>query len=144
MKLFKAFAIGAVLAAGAAFAQEEPTEPNAVAREALMKVQGMNAGILGNMASGKDPYDPAKAEAAKAALIDSAIKVETVFAEPGAPDPASKVKPEIWTNWEDFLVKANALTVAATALDTSSPETIGAGMAAVGASCSGCHQAYRN
>ena len=32
MKVIKAFAIGAVLAAGVASAQEKPTDPNAVAR----------------------------------------------------------------------------------------------------------------
>lgn len=144
MKLIKAFAIGAVLAAGAAFAQDaEPTDPNAIARSELMKIQGMNAGILGKMAKGEEAYDLAKAEAAKAALIDSAAKIETVFAEMGAEDAASEAKPEIWTNWDDFLVKAKALGDAATAMDVASAETIGAGMGAVGGSCSDCHKAYR-
>jgi cytochrome c556 len=144
MKIVKAFAIGALLAAGAAFAQEaEPTDPNAIARSELMKMQGMNAGILGNMAGGKEPYDMAKAEAAKAALIDSATKIETVFAEQGAADPASESKPEIWTNWDDFLVKAKALGDAATAMDVSSAEAIGAGMQGLGGACTDCHEDYR-
>ena len=144
MKLVQAFAIGAVLAAGAAFAQDaEPTDPNAVARSELMKLVGMNTGILGNMASGKDPYDAAKAEGAKAALVEAAAKIEGTFAEQGGADPATEAKPEIWANWDDFLKKASAFGTAAGAVDVASVETIGAGMGAIGGSCRDCHSTYR-
>ncbi|WP_135450872.1 MULTISPECIES: c-type cytochrome [Tabrizicola] len=144
MKHVKAFAIGAVLAAGAAFAQDvEPTDPNAVARSELMKLVGMNTGILGNMAQGKDPYDAAKAEAAKAALIEAAGKIEATFAEQGGADPASEAKPEIWANWDDFLAKAKAMGDAAGAIDVASVESIGAGMGAIGGTCRDCHSTYR-
>ena len=143
MKLIKAFAIGAILAAGAAFAQEAPTDPNAIARSELMKMVGMNTGILGNMASGKEPFDAAKAEGAKAALIEASAKIEATFMEQGAADPVSEAKPEIWANWEDFLVKAKALGDAAGAVDVASAETIGAGMGAIGGTCKDCHTTYR-
>jgi cytochrome c556 len=143
MKLIKAFAIGAVLAAGAAFAQEDPTDPNAIARSELMKTVGMNTGILGNMASGKEAFDAAKAEGAKAALTDAAGKIEATFMEQGGADPVSEAKPEIWANWEDFLVKAKALGDAAGAVDVASVETIGAGMGAIGGACKDCHTSYR-
>jgi cytochrome c556 len=143
MKLIKAFAIGAVLAAGAAFAQEDPTDPNAIARSELMKTVGMNTGILGNMASGKEPFDAAKAEGAKAALIDASAKIEATFMEQGGADPVSEAKPEIWANWEDFLVKAKAMGDAAGAVDVASAETIGAGMGAIGGTCKDCHTSYR-
>lgn len=143
MKLIKAFAIGAVLAAGAAFAQEDPTDPNAIARSDLMKMVGMNTGILGNMASGKEPFDAAKAEGAKAALIEASAKIEATFMEQGAADPVSEAKPEIWANWEDFLMKAKAMGDAAGAVDVASAETIGAGMGAIGGSCKDCHTSFR-
>jgi cytochrome c556 len=143
MKLIKAFALGAVLAAGAAYAQEEPTDPQAIARGELMKMVGMNTGILGNMAGGKEPFDAAKAEGAKAALIDAAAKIEATFMEQGAADPVSEAKPEIWANWDDFLVKAKALGDAAGAVDVASVETIGAGMGAIGGACKDCHTSYR-
>lgn len=143
MKFFKAMMIGAVLTAGAAFAEGERTDPNAIARSELMKTQGMNAGILGKMAKGEEPYDLAKAEAAKAGLIESAAKIETVFAEQGGADPASEAKPEIWTNWDDFLTKAKALGEAAAAMDVASAESIGAGMGAIGGACVECHKVYR-
>ena len=142
MKLVKAFAIGAILATGAAYAQD-PTDPQAVARSELMKMVGMNTGILGKMASGETPYDAAAAEGAKAALIEAAAKIEATFMEQGGEDPVSEAKPEIWTNWEDFLVKASALGDAAGAMDVASAETIGAGMGAIGGSCKDCHTSYR-
>jgi cytochrome c556 len=143
MKVIKAFAVGAILAAGAAFAEEEPTDPNAIARAELMKMVGMNTGILGNMAGGKEPYDAAKAEGAKAALIEAAGKIEATFKDQGAADPVSEAKPEIWANWDDFLVKAKALGDAAGAIDVASVETIGAGMGAIGGACKDCHTTYR-
>jgi len=144
MKLVKALLISAVLFTGAAQAQDlEPTDPNAIAREAVMKVIGKNIGILGDMAGGKTAYDAAAAEAAKAGMIEAAGKIEASFMDPGAPDPASTAKPEIWANWDDFLVKAKALSDAAGALDVASVDTIGAGMGALGGACKDCHTTYR-
>jgi cytochrome c556 len=143
MNMIKVFAIGAILAAGTAIAQTERTDPNSIARSELMKMRGQNVGILSGMAEGKTPYDAAAAEAAKAALIETANKIETVFKEPGAADPASRAKPEIWTNWEDFLMKAKASSDAASALDVSSVESIAAGLAAVGGACGDCHKSYQ-
>jgi cytochrome c556 len=142
MKLIKAFALGAVLVAGAAYAQER-TDPNAIARSELMKVVGKNTGVLGGMASGKEPYDAAAAEAAKAALVEAFGKVEATFMEQGAADPVDEAKPEIWANWDDFLSKANAAATAAGAIDVASVETIGAGMGALGGACKDCHTSYR-
>lgn len=143
MRFAKAFAVGVLLIAGAAYAQEEPTDPNAIARSEVMKAIGANVGVLGGMASGKEAYDAAKAEAAKAALVEAAQRIETAYAEPGAADPVSEAKPEIWTNWEDFLVKAGALEDAAMAIDVASVETIGAGMGPIGGTCRDCHTTYR-
>jgi cytochrome c556 len=144
MRLIKAFAIGAVLAAGTAFAQDaEPTDPNAIARSELMKTVGKNTGILGDMAGGKTAYDAAAAEGAKAALIEAAGKIEATFMDQGAADPASESKPEIWTNWDGFLTRAKALGDAATAMDVASAETIGAGMGALGGACKDCHTEFR-
>jgi cytochrome c556 len=142
MKFGKLIFAGAVIAAGVAFAADR-TDPNAIERSDLMRKQGMNAGILGKMAKGETAYDAAAAEAAKAALIEASGQIEAVFMTQGGADPASKAKPEIWTNWEDFLVKAGALGTAAAALDVTSPETIGAGMGAIGGACVDCHKAYQ-
>jgi cytochrome c556 len=143
MKLAKAVLIGAVLAAGAVYAQAERTDPNSIARSELMRANGKNAGILADMAGGKAPYDAAAAEAAKAALMENAGKIEATFMEPGAADPASRAKPEIWTNWEDFLMKTKVFSDAVGALDVASAESIGAGMSAIGGACADCHKSYQ-
>ncbi len=143
MKLTKAVLIGAVLAAGAVYAQAERTDPNSIARSDLMRMQGKNIGILSEMAEGKIPYDAAAAEAAKAVLVETSGKIEAVFMEPGAADPASRAKPEIWTNWEDFLKKSKTFGDAAAAMDVASVESIGAGLGAVGGACGDCHKTYQ-
>jgi cytochrome c556 len=143
MKFVKAVVIGAVLTAGAAFAEGDRTDPNAIARSDLMKIVGKNTGILGDMASGKAAHDAAAAEGAKAAIIEAAGKIEATFMEQGAADPASEAKPEIWTNWDAFLADAKALSDAAGAMDVASAETIGAGMAALGGACKDCHTEFR-
>lgn len=143
MKIAKVLMIGAVLTAGAAVAQVERTDPNAIARSELMRTAGKSIGILSDMAEGKTPFDAAAAEGAKAALIDVASKIEPTFKDQGAADPASRAKPEVWANWDDFLLKAKALGDGAAAMDVASVETIGAGMGAIGGACGDCHKTYQ-
>lgn len=141
-RITKAFVAGLVLVAGVAYAEVEPTDPNVIARQDLMKTIGGATKALGDMAGGKTTYDTAAAEAAKAALVAASLDIEAKFT-PTTTDPAEEAKPEVWTNWADFLVKAKALQDAAAIVDTSSAETIGAGMAGIGGSCKACHTAYR-
>lgn len=143
MKFFKAVMIGAVLAAGAAYAEEERTDPNSIARGELMKTIGKNIGILGGMAKGEVAYDAAGAEGAKAAMLEAAGKIEATFKDQGAADPASEAKPEVWTNWDEFLADAKKLEEAVGALDVASAESIGAGLGAVGGACKDCHTEFR-
>ncbi|MFN3282349.1 MAG: cytochrome c [Tabrizicola sp.] len=143
MKFVKAAVMGAILAAGAAFAEGERTDPNAIARSELMKMIGKNTGILGGMAKGEVAYDAAAAEGAKAAIIEAAARIEETFKEQGGADPASEAKPEIWTNWDEFLMDAKALGDAAGAMDVASAESIGAGMGALGGACKDCHTDFR-
>ncbi len=143
MKFVKVILIGAVVIAGAAYAKGDRTDPNAKARSDLMRDIGKNIGVLGDIAGGKAAYDAAAAEAAKAALIADAAAIETAFKDQGAADPASEAKPEIWTNWEEFLADAKKLGDAATAMDVASAESIGAGMGALGGACKDCHTEFR-
>lgn len=141
--LTKTLVAGLVLAGGMAFAEGEATEPNAQAREAVMQTIGMNLKVLGDMAGDKTPFDAAAAEAAKAALIAAAADAPAKFETQGAADPASEAKPELWSNWDDFVKKAGALGGAVTAMDVASVDGIKAGMGAVGGTCKDCHTAYR-
>ncbi len=143
MKLLtKTLVAGLVLVAGVAFAKDGVQDPTVKARMDLMGTIGMNTKVLGDMAGGKSAFDASAAEAAKAALIAASAEIAAKF-EPQATDPVSEAKPEIWTNWDDYVKKAGALNAAATAIDVASAETIGAGMGAIGGACSDCHKAYR-
>jgi cytochrome c556 len=107
-----------------------------------MKTIGGATKTLGGMASGEVAHDAAAAEAAKQAMIAAAAEIEAKFTN-NAADPASEAKPEVWTNWDDFLTKGKALGDAAGALDVASAESIGAGMGAIGGTCKACHTDYR-
>jgi cytochrome c556 len=138
----KTLCISALLMTGAAFAAVTATDPDVIARKDLMKTIGGAAKTLGGMASGEVAHDAAAAEAAKQAMIAAAAEIEAKFTN-NAADPASEAKPEVWTNWNDFLAKGKALGDAAGALDVASAESIGAGMGAIGGTCKACHADYR-
>ena len=138
----KVLAVSFALLAGVAYAEVEATDPLVIAQQDLMKSFGGAAKTLGGMASGEVAFDAAAAEAAKATLVAGSAEIAVKFEKAGN-DPASGALPEIWTNWDDFLVKAKGLTDAATALDVASAEGIKAGMAGVGGACKACHTTYR-
>lgn len=138
----KVLAIGFALVAGIAVAETPATDPTVIARQDLMKSFGGAAKTLGGMAGGKVAYDAAAAEAAKKALVDGAAMIEAKFKD-NPTDPGSTAKPDVWTNWADFVTKAGGLQTASAALDTSSAESIGAGMGAIGGACKACHTSYR-
>jgi cytochrome c556 len=134
--------IVAVLVGGVAIAKEGVKDPQVKARQELMSVVAGNTKTLGEMAGGKIPFDATAAAAAKAALAAAAAEIPAKF-EPQATDPVTEAKAEIWTNWDDFVAKSEALLKAAEAVDTTSVETIGAGMGAIGGACKDCHTTYR-
>lgn len=142
MKLVtKTLVAGLMLVAGVAVAAEA-TDPTVKARQELMDTLGMSMKTLGEMAGGKATFDAAAAEAAKAAIVAAAADIPAKF-EAQANDPKSTAKPEIWTNWDDFLGDAKKLGDAAAAMDATSVEGIGAGMGAMGATCKDCHSEFR-
>lgn len=138
----KGLIAGLVLVAGVAFAKEGVQDPTVKARMDLMGVIGMNTKALGDMAGGKAEFDAAKAAMAKDAIIAASAEIAAKF-EPQATDPVSEAKAEIWTSWDDFVKKAEALNAAATALDASSLDSVKAGMGGIGGACKDCHTTYR-
>jgi cytochrome c556 len=140
--LTRTLLIGTVIIAGAAFAKEGVQDPTVKARMDLMAGIAANTKTLGQMASGATPFNAEEAAAAKAALAAAAAKVPASF-EPPATDPVSDAKPEIWTNWADFVTRSEALLTSAEAMDASTLEGVQAGMAGVGAACKSCHAVYK-
>lgn len=134
--------IAMVLVAGVAYAKQGVTDPQVKARQEVMDIIATNTKTLGEMAGGKIPFDATAAASAKSALAAAAAEVPAKF-EPQATDPLTEAKPEVWTNWDQFVAKSEALLKAAEAVDTTSPETIGAGMGAIGGACKDCHSTFR-
>lgn len=112
------------------------------ARKALMESYGAAAKTLSGMISGDRPFDATAAEAAKETLARAGTDVADRFGTL-AVDASSKAKGAIWSNWQDFIARAQATGDAARALDTSSPEAMAAGFGALGDSCKSCHGSYR-
>ncbi|MDO8882618.1 cytochrome c, partial [Pseudotabrizicola sp.] len=124
MKLIsKSLIAGLVLVAGVAVAKEGVQDPTVKARMDLMGTIGMNVKVLGDMATDKVAFDAAAALAAQEALVAASADIAAKF-EPQATDPVAEAKPEIWTNWDDFVAKAGALNAAATSLDPASLDSV--------------------
>lgn len=138
----KLLSLALIAAGGVALAKEGVQNPVVKERMEVMKIIGANTKVLGGMAGGKMEFDAAKAAAAADEIEAAAARVAAVF-EAQETDPVSEAKPGIWTNWDDFITKADALTQAAAAMDTSSLEGVQAGMGAIGGSCKSCHSDYR-
>ncbi len=138
----KTILVGTLILAGAAFAKEGVQDPTVKARMDLMGVIAANTKVLGEMAGGKTTFTAEAAATAKANLA-AAAEVPAKF-EPQATDPLSDARPEVWTNWADFVTKSEALLAQAEALDTSSLESVQAGMAGIGGACKACHSVYKN
>lgn len=130
-----------VLGTGMALA-EGASDPMVAERQELMETLGKNTKVLGEMAGGKVAFDAAAAAEAKAAIVAASAEIGAKF-EMQATDPKSEAKPEIWTSWDDFLKKADALATGINALDATTLEGVQGGMGAVGGACKDCHSTYR-
>lgn len=125
-----------------ALAHQGVKDPVVKARMHAMGTAGQATKVLGDMAKGSIAFDADKAAEAKALLIQVARDLPETFKE-NASDPVSEARPTIWDDFADFTIRAEIMETTATALDTSSAASIGAGMRALGGSCGGCHKAYR-
>ena len=95
-------------------AKDLAKDPTVRARMGLMDHLKDNLTIVGDMATGKAPFDARAAQAAIAALREQAAKVTDAFAEP-ASDPATKALPRLWDYEGEFRQKARRLQKAADA-----------------------------
>ncbi len=138
----KALIASFILVGGIALAGEA-TDPDAKMRQDLMDANGAAMKVLGGMASGDVAFDAVAAAAAVKVLVDDAAAIPTAFKNQGAADPKSAAKPEIWTSWDDFLTGATALGTAASAMDTTSLDSLKAGIGAVGGACKECHTEFK-
>jgi len=137
-----ALVVTLLLAAGVAVAKEEAKDPDVRARMELMQAIKGQTGVLADMASGKAPFDAAKAEAALEALRNDADKVEVVF-KPRADDPVSDALPDIWNRPAEFRQKANRLIKSTQDIDPASAEALANTLGDTAAACKDCHGRFK-
>lgn len=141
-KILQITTVSLICLASVAGAKDGVTNEAVKARMAAMDTIRNSTRILGSMVQGKAAFDGAKAEAAATAMAGAAANIPVLF-EDQATDPKSEAKPEIWSNWDDFTAKANALQKGAQNLDASSLEALQAGFGGAAGTCRACHTKYR-
>jgi cytochrome c556 len=139
------FAIVVGLGVTAAVAQEDPIK----VRKALMKTNGQQAKVIGDMAKGDTPFDLAAAQKALASFQDAASKMPSLYPESskgGDPSDEFNASPKVWEDMADFKARfvkfsEDAKEAAASVKDL---DTLKAATANIGKNdCGGCHQIYR-
>ena len=115
------------------------------ARTKAMSEISDNMRNLGLMLKGQVDFDLVSAKSAIQNIEKLAAKTPTLF-EIEAVDPHAEAKPEIWSNYEDFVEKALTLQTVATAASRSlvSEEGLKDVIMSMGKTCKSCHNLYRN
>jgi len=115
------------------------------ARTKAMSEISDNMRVLGLMLKGQVDFDLVSAKSAIQNIEKLAAKTPTLF-EIEAVDPHAEAKPEIWSNYEDFVEKAYTLQTVATAASRSlvSEEGLKDVIMSMGKTCKSCHSLYRN
>lgn len=136
--------VAAIFLAGAVLAHSGVKNAAVMARMESMKSIGDQMKVLGEMAKGAKPFDAAAARAAAAAIAKHAADTPTLFT-PQEDDPKSEARAEIWTNFDDFTAKSEALVKLAQDLSTSidGADDLPMAMTSLGAACQACHKPYR-
>ncbi len=142
--LVSAAAIGLVISATAA-AQAKP-EQLVKQRQAAMTLQGKYFGPLGAMAQGKAPYN-AELVAHNAAFLDVLAKMPWDGFAPSTKDVKSAALPAVFTDTAKFKEaqeRSQREISKLVAVSKSGDEAaVKAQLGAVGKSCGGCHENFR-
>jgi cytochrome c556 len=138
-----AFAVSAIaLGMSAAVAQDDPI----AARRALMKANGDQAKIAGDMAKGTVPFDLAAAHKIFATFENAAAKMPGLFPDNSKTGDDTAADPKIWDNMADFKARFQKFGEDAKAADASVKDldTFKEAIGNIGKNdCGGCHQNYR-
>lgn len=134
-------ALVTICAASIAFAKDGVTNEAVIARTDAMQLIRQSTKTLGSMVQGKRAFDSVQATQAATLMAVTAADIPALF-EAQETDPKSEAKPEIWSNWDDFVDKATALKTGAEALDSSSLATLKASFGGAAKTCRACHSKY--
>lgn len=144
-----AIATAATLTVGAPALAQDAASAAVKARQSHMQLYAYNLGILGGMAKGAVEYDADAAQTAADNLATLATMNTYSYWLPGTAAgeiDGSKALAAIWEEGSDIGAKAGALGEAALAMKAAAGTDLAALQGAIGplgASCGGCHKAYR-
>lgn len=129
---------------GTATAHEGVRNPAVMAWMENMKQIGAATKVLGTMAKGAQDFDAATADAALRDLARAAALTPGLFETPQS-DPKSEALPVIWENWADFTAESVALEDLARGLEgtITTQKALRRGLRKIGATCTSCHESYR-
>ena len=142
----KYLAIAGIIICGTAMHSIASAESEAVtARTKAMSEISDNMRVLGLMLKGQVNFDLDSAKSAIQNIQKLADQTTTLF-EIEAVDPHAEAKPEIWSNYEDFVNKALNLKTAAIDAGGSLVDEDGLRdvVLSLGKTCKSCHSVYRN
>ena len=135
--------VALILSAATALAHEGVQNPAVKARMDLMGQIAAETKVIGDMAKGTAPFDPARARAAALAMAEHAARVPALFKAP-EDDPKSEALPAIWDDFADFTRKNDAMADAARAASGLETEAdLRAALVVLGDACAACHKDYR-
>ena len=140
-----------ILTGGSALADGHGTNPAVKARQSLMQLYAHYIGTLGAMAKGDVEYNAEQAAAAAKSLNLLASELDqsamwasgTSNAELG---DQTRALPVIWSTYPAIMDKAKALNESSAAMVQAAGvdlDSLRGGMKALGGSCGGCHDDYR-
>lgn len=115
-------------------------------RKELMKQVGASTKAASEFATGKTPFDEAKAAEAMQTISANAEKLPTLFPDTSKTGGETEAAPKIWEDMAGFVAAAEKMKTAAAQGVGAAAQGIGAYKAAFGEvvkNCKSCHEAYR-
>jgi cytochrome c556 len=114
-------------------------------RKAIMKTNGEQARIGGQMSRGEAPFDVAKAQAVFVAYASAADKMPALFPDNSKTGGDTAADPKIWQNKADVDAKFKKFGDDARAAQaaTKDLDSFKAAYGNVMRNCGGCHETYR-
>lgn len=145
--LLSAAIVGSVALAATA-GSDEPN-PAVEARQGHMRLQGLNIGVLAQMARGNTEYDAATAQAAADNLMAISMLDQRFYWPPGTDNESiegTRALPAIWQEGSQAMAIGADLVAATQGLSAAAGQGLDAMRAAlgpVGSACTACHDDYR-
>ncbi len=142
----KRIAIAAFLLV-AACATMKPTTPEIAARQELMRSNKAALIELGKLASGETAWNAEAASRHAGTIMSNAVMIPAKTEKgTGGESGRTRARPEIWPDWDNFLVAAEKLEDESKAVldlaKAGNEAGVRARFAAVEKACDACHQRF--